>query len=913
MPTKILRAAIAALTLFAAGSQALAGELRVEIAQGRSIDSYDQIVESAVRQHVNRLAQMSDQTRRLRRDNHVFTVPVRVVLTKNGQPLPVVKPVANGRESADIVPTFDLTGPRSFPTEYRTYLQSVFTSAKSAMDASFGTANVGGAVKVLNYDADIPARQAVAGGIYIPNAPGGPEIRFPIYQSATAAAINYVHTLLLAYMGPVQYPFDAYNEGIVRAVTMQVARSGGSIPNSTPDLIESTLDSLYDASSFYPYSNFAGLGAPQFIAPNLLNDPLPAGGSTGGIYLLRYQMAGTAFAKVLAEFPGFAAEYNSRFYNSPGSYTTSQDLEALGQAVIDFLSGAPNATVEGRSFSEWALRQHILDVRINAGLKLVPQAFPISPEPGTSDFGVFGIILNAFRTSTNGNETLLSGVSYPIYWRPNFDRFVLTAQDDVIGISGAYGSVVPNFPGDTFSGQPYRVAVDLPFQGKNVRLYLPAGAVATGSDPNPKNFYGTVVGVPAESGINFAVRVEWLGGGALNVALQNFAFGARITDPNFDTAQSVVVRLLRSDGVNVTEVFNRRVNKGKGPLALDLRSDGSDTSFVFAREPKLKSLGFPVDPYRPNPAGILSMSPNQVLVARWNPFFGRYDFFPDEGEFRQGLGYFFRGDTTSGVLVKGLTSEKTPLSVHLRPGWNLISMPAKTAVLTTDVMVTTTSQAVQTWADAAGSLVGDVFFRFDPDPVNPDLGTLVPSTVFEPGRAYFVRALKVDGAVLSFGNGGRSRGVAGESALRTRERVVAFRETRALRGGIVNGNWRNLLELRSDVGHACNIVIGQQVGASAGSGIEDVIMPAGPGGFQMIVINQGPFYRDLRPLSSTTQFNIHVNSLIPGQWYTLTAVHHIGARKLFVNGLSGRFVPLEPGKPIRFRASSTTMTFEVRS
>lgn len=903
-------AALAAL--FLVTCQAQATELRVEIGATRAAQTISDRVEATVRDYTQRLADGSAAVRKARGDKLPFTAPVRVVLTQNGVPLPI-RPLAlrggGGQESVDLIPVFDTTGSRAFPTYYKDYLVSVFASAKPAMDASFATASIGGAVRVLNYDADIPARHAVSGGIFVPNAPGGPEIHFPVYNLLTSAAVNYVHTLLLAYLGTNQYPADAYNEGFVRAATMKIARSGGAIPGTTPEQIELALETTYDVSTTYQWSNVPGLGAPAFVAPNLVNDPLPAGGSTGGIFLLRYQMAGTAWSKVLAEHPGFIAEFNRRFYLSPSSYQTNGALELLGQQVLDFLTGTANGTIEGHSFAEWTLRQSVLDTRVNAGLKLVPQAFPIDPGVGTTDFGVFGIVLNAFRTSANGNETLLNGTSYPVYWRPDFSRFFTSAQDDVIFLSGAYGSVAPNFPGDSFSNQVYRVAVDLPFQGKNVRVYLPAGAYATGQSPTPKNFYGTLTGFLPEAGASYTVLVDWIGGSA-QAGAQNFAFGSTVTASSFEPAQPVTVRVFKTVGPSSTEVLTQRVNKGKGPLVLDLRSPGSDASFVFSREDKLKSVGIPFDPYRPNPADILGLPDNQTLVARWNPFFGRYDFYPDEGEFRQGLGYFVRATQPSGVLVRGLTSENTPLAVHLQPGWNLVTVPSTTGVTTLSVSVTTGTQAVSSWAQAAGTVVSDTFFGFNPDPVNPDMGTLVPSTTFEPGKAYFVKALKAEGAVLVFHNGGsvpRFGNGFGEAA---GQLPFMPRSLGKVAGGSV-ATWRSRLTLTSAVGHFCEAVIGQQPGASDAGSIEDITMPAGPGGFQLSIVNNGSYYRDLRSNSRGKSFLVSVSGLVPGQRYWLNCQDQLGSSNMVVNGIAGRSIPFSPSQPVSFLATGTVMVFEV--
>lgn len=892
-----MRAATAAFVFGVASSFAFATDLYVEIPASRSGESdYGKAVEVAVRNATQRMATLTQSRRDLQPSSTEFTLPTRVILTKNGVPL---RPNWNIRREAlpNINLVFAPSGPTSFPGDYRTQLESTFTAAKSAMDAIFGAAVVGGNVNVINYDAAIPARQAVSGGIYIPNGPNGPEIRFPIYNSPTSASINFIHTLLLAYLADKSYPFDAYNEGLVRAATMLVSRVPGTIPNSTSGEIAQTLESLYDSNEVYHWSNYPGLGAPTFIAPNLLNDPLPAGGSTGGIYLLRYKMSGTAWSKVLVQYPGFIALFNSSYTANPAAYTTEQDLLALGQSTINTLQGSAGATVEGKSFADWARRQAILDVRLNPGLKLVPEAFPFEATPATSDFGVFGIVLNAFRTAPNGNETLLSGTSYPIYWRNDFTRFFTTVQDDFIPVAGGYGAVAPNFPSDGGTNPIYRTAVDLPFQGKNVRLYFPAGAYSTGASSVPKNVYGTVVGYDL-AGTGITASITW-NNGTVSIPVFNGAFSTHIGDSNFNTSQQITVQLRTSPGNTLLQTI--LVNKPRGDLALDIRSPGSDAVFSTNLLAKLNTFSIPLEPYRPNPADMLNLADNQTLLARYDPFTGKYDFYPTEGEVGHGLGYFTRLPLNTAVSVAGRTSEKTPLSVSLKPGWNLISVPGETNATKSDIRVTTTTQALSSWAQAADTIISDMVFRFDPDPVNPDLGTLNPATTFVRGEAYFVRSLQSEGAVLVFLNGASASLTMGEQ----------MRRTEAIHGqGNTGILWKSQLELRSTQGHFCQVEIGQAQNASRGYAKEDLLLPAGPGGFQMTVNDQKVgLYRDMRSQKYKDRYEVKITNLRPGVTYTLTNRGLSGNASFALSGIPFSKYWLPTGSSVTFKATNTTMTF----
>ncbi|ARU42208.1 hypothetical protein CCB80_14075 [Armatimonadetes bacterium Uphvl-Ar1] len=898
---KTLRATLVALLLGGLIPSAFATDLFVDVSQARSTDEYGVLAENAVRNYNNRMAILSRQRLDLEESNVTFSMPTRVILMQNGRALPVrSRSATRGPEANDITLQFESSGTRAFPADYRTQLENTFSAAKSAMNGVFGTPYMGGVVRVLNYDADIPARQAVSGGFYIPNGVNGPEIRFPVYLSATSAGVNFIHTLLLAYMGDRQYAFDAYSEGFVRAATMRVSRVPGAIPNSTASSVEQTLDSLYDNSRGYDWSNYPGLGAPTFIAPNLLTAPLPAGGSTGGIYLLRYKMAGTAWAKVLTQYPGFIPLFNQYYQLNPAIYQTESGLLSLGQGILDILAGSSNATIEGLSFAEWAQRQSILDPSRGAGLKIVPEAFPFDATPASSDFGVFGVILNAFRTDSFGNETLLNGTSYPIYWRSDFSRFFTSAQDDVIPLNGGYGSVVPNFLADEGNNSIYRVAVDLPFQGKNVRLYLPAGAYSTGANPSPNNFYGTLVGFDANpSGLQ--IRLTYSGGSVVFPVIGR-AFGGTITNPNFALEQQVTLEVRNSTNQQVLQTT--LINKGRGDLAVDLRSAGSFSTYSANLLARMQGFSTPIEPYRTDPSTVTGIAPSALLFARWNPFNGRYILFPDEGESRQGLGYFMRPGANTSVSIRGRTSEATPMAVSLLPGWNLISVPGSTAVSPTDLLVTTTTQAISTWTQSINVTVGSTVFGFSPDPVNPDLGTLVPVTSLVPGQAYFMRALSNEGAVVIFGSSTRGRGIAGGQF---RTESVAPTRNPWNRWFPAVTPWRNRLEFGSDRGHYSVIEIGQNSGASVGADAQDEPLPSGPGGFQSAIMNGSPLYRDIRPLQRMTPYTVKLVGLIPGQRYSVRSTALVGSTTFSINWSSGA-TNLVPGGTFWFTAPATEMT-----
>ncbi len=874
-----------------------ADEIRVEVGAMRAPGALSALTDAAVRQHARQTALLGRRnlesmalTGRLKTP---YTLPLRVVLTQNGIPLPVNQQFRGG--GGDIVPTFDTNPP--FPTTYKTLLEDTFTMARPAMNAVFGAPAVGGVVHISNYDADIQDRYAVGGGYYVPNAPVGPEIRFPVYNSTVAASVNYVHCLLLAYQGLNPYPFDALNEGLVRAATMRVVRTPGSLPGSpTTGEVEAVLDSLYDISAFYDWYNQPALGSTKFIAPNLLNTQLPAGGSTGGIFLARYLMAGTAWSKVSTEHPGFIAEFNARYYLSPGSYTSMGDFVVLGQQVLDFLVGGVG-TVEGMSFEDWVERQYILDVENTAGLKILVQPFPIQATGGTSDFGVFAFDVNAFRTAANGDEALLAGTGYPLYWRPDFTRFFTSAQDDELRFTAGYAGVVPNFPGATFNNQQYRVAFDAPFGGTNQRVVLPAGSYSTGASPLPKNFIGTLTGLPTLASGNYEVSVEWVGGSLTGIVANNFAFGANVGGA-FVNAQPVTVRVFENNG-GLTELFSKRVNKGLGMLALNLSPPESDATYTVNVESKLDMVGVPLQPYRVRPTSVFGIDPSQLLFARWNPTFVRYDLFPDAGQVMPGFGFFLRSPSTFNTDVDGYSPPRTPISVSLLPGWNLVTVPFDQTLATTNVTFTVATEALSTYAEALGTIIGNTVFEFDPDNTNPDAGTMLAATNFVPGRAYFVRVLRPEGAVMVFTPTDFS--LAGSSAPAPSAPLPTTQK------------WETVLRATNAGGDWTNIVVGQNKSTYRGFDPRfDAELPPSPGGFQAVIVGARAMYKEIGYWNDHERHRITLTGLKPGERVTIEIDPTHGKKTMTLKDLTtGRSLTTRDGRATyTFTATSTTRSFD---
>lgn len=821
--------------------------LRVNAAPSRdaTLDRADQ----AVRRVGANLAELTRGERQRWRKLGLFKTPLSfpsvVLVQDQGKQLNAPAGVPG-----DIVLRF-ATGSRSFPDDYRTLLQNVFDQVRPVANTLFGMPALGGEVVVSNFDADIGDRDAVAGGYYMPNNGSGErEIRFPVYAQSEAAAVNFVHCLLLAYQGTSPYGFDAFREGLVRAATMRAVRTPGALPATLDaELVENALDSSYDVGAFYDWFNQRALGGPTFIAPNLRDTLLPPGGSVGGLYLVRYQMAGTAWQKLLVENPGFIAEFNARAYaEAPASVPR---LIEIGQAALDAVKGAASSKVEGLSFSDWFKRQHILSTELVLGPKLMVQPIPIAPEAGTSDFGVFDIAAHYFETQVGGNEALLSATAYPIFWDPDFNRVTPSAQDSTLRIAGGYDSVTPNFP-DFFLGKPYRITADIPVFDRIARCHLPAGAVATGANPVGNSFFGTVTGLLA--GDTAVVRVTF-GGNTFEGPVANGAFGFEVPDSAFLGSQRLRVEVVKTTSAPESVPLRRFVNKGPGVLGLDLRIGGEGSFDLSGGLPKgITAFGLPIDPFDSSVANLLGLPANQVQLARYNPGRAAYDFFPNTGTILQGNGYFTRRDSPLAWSVEGRLTKGVRGATALRPGWNLVASPINERVPANRVWVVRATDPPKPLNEALGVELGLDMFTFvrganDPVTGAPETGAWTSTSAFEVGQSVFVRVLVPEGVTLVFAPSVDGRG-------------------RSISSGPEQTGWRVRANVVDGNGIA-DVVIGQSKTGTPGFDVrEDSVSPPAWAGLRA-VLGDRKLYKDVRRLGALERYPMNLTGLVPGKKYRI--------------------------------------------
>jgi hypothetical protein len=787
-----------------------------------------------------------------------YIVPAVLRIMQNGRPMPTGGQTrgALGGLTLVIDPTFN-----SIDSGRVAFMQSVYDNARATMDSVFGAPAINGTVNVVNFDATIGDRQAIVGGYYLPNnGSGGREIRLPLNTSRDVAAVALIHCLLLAYLPDPAYGFDAYLEGIVRATTMRICRLPAAVPALDQATVADVLANSYDVGADYDWLNQKSLGGPQFIANNLLSAPISSG-NLGGLFLTRYRMAGSTWAKVLLEYPTFARDLNAAIRANPAAATNAVLLQNLAISTLENIS--PGGTIEGIPFAGWLREQGVLQTKLTQGTKLHTTIFAITDGLAGTDFGVFGVEATWFETAANGNETLLSGTSYPVFWDRDYNRILASAQSERLDIAGSYGSVAPNFANEN-AGNPYRVAIDIPVQDKITRQYVPAGAIATPTTVT-SDFYGTIVGVGQPAGTNLFVNISYGSESVNDIPVSRFAFGRRIATTNFLSARQVTISVVRKDlSGTPTTILTRKVNKSIGSLGVTLgAAPVSSIGFPSGLPGGLIMVGLSGDPLMSDFADALGTA--AFLGARYNPSKAKYDLYPVTGLVGGGQGYFVRTGTLLNPNIAARVEVGDSLGVALRPGWNLIANPLGSTCAFNTVQVVRTTGFPLPYLAASGNdpdetsapILGKTVFQFVPganDAVTglPEGGSFSAATQFAPGIGYFVRCLAPEGAVMLFGS--QSSGSRGTRAPRSVVQTSTFRASLFGKG------------------EQSSVFFGMSAAATTGFDARmDSNLPPSMGGMQVSALSptNDKRYLEYRPYAATSTYRMTLDGLVKGKTYSL--------------------------------------------
>ncbi|MCS7066049.1 MAG: hypothetical protein NZL85_07230, partial [Fimbriimonadales bacterium] len=492
---------------------------------------------------------------------------------------------------------------------------------------------------------------------------------------------------------------------------------------------------------YYDAWNQPVLGSPSFIAPSLRQASIPPG-TTGGLWLVRYLMAGSVWLKLATEYPSFFREFNARYYAryTPGLEGDIPNLLAIARETLSALSGSANPTVEGIPFDQWYRRQYILDTSVTYGRKLHAQMFPYASNLQPDEKAVFTVFLTYFQTTRTANggwdEAMLNGTSYPIYWDFNYNRLTLSPQYERVDIRVGTGTVVPSFVGDEVAHQ--RLTVDFSVGTENARVVYPSSKVQGTNFRN--NFFGVVYGLD-----NGSVTID-LGVEQKTVEVTKGAFGAAFSEETMSRERIARLTFFSAQGVEVGRV---QVNTGIGFQYVIVRLQPTSDTFRLDLPAGLSMFSLPLRPHETDFAKLLNIPANQLRLAYWRQERFNYVYYPETPAPAPGIGYFIRTVSSLSATIQG---EPVPadreFAIALQPGWNLIGHPFKEAVDLRTVRVVHQFSEPVIWETATESIGGE------PPLVGSRVWTLggagayITTTLLEPGKAYWVRVLRPEGVTL---------------------------------------------------------------------------------------------------------------------------------------------------------------------
>ncbi len=613
------------------------------------------------------------------------------------------------------------------------FLRSVINAAVPLIESVYGKPAQSGTVKVVNYDAQIGDRDAVAGGIF--NASTN-EILFPVYNSEKSVLINMVHVLVHAFHGPLVFDYDAWEEGFARAVTMLVAhRVAQALGIADPDGFFKT-DPNYHALPFYDLLNQPALGNNVFIAPSLKQLPISPG-QVGGMYLPRMQMAGSAWLKVYMEDNEFFKKFNAQYYaqyNPNETIRLSGDVPRLKAIAAQVLAGG---TVEGLPFDRWYERQYVLDTSISFGKKVYAWVIPDRADPGQDNPGI-AIVLMHYHTGADGDETPLNDVCYPTYWDYNQqNRLFLGAQYERIDIVDGEGTVAPQFIN---IGGAQRVLIDLPLGGLHLRIPYAAGYGGTTATPN--NLYGAVLGLDTGT-----VEVTSNLGVQATTSLAQGGFGLQLPSPAFEQPARYTITVKDSSG-NV--VATRQVNLAYSEAVVTLEATDTAQTLTHSFPEGLQMVSLPILPFATDNADALGAARSGFLLAHWRqdkPGDNKYELYPTAPPFRPGVGYWLK--LRSGIIadIRGvLPRSDQNFTIATTYGWNQIGNPFTTPVDVADLQVQYLLNDPVPFATAVSKgWIGATVWRY-----NRLTNSYEPATTLQPWEGYWLRVLVTEGVTLTF-------------------------------------------------------------------------------------------------------------------------------------------------------------------
>jgi hypothetical protein len=190
------------------------------------------------------------------------------------------------------------------------------------------------------------------------------------------------HEIIHAFHDEALVSFPSYEEGMTRACEVAVF-------NALPGYTHWDENHQYPFDRYYEYENVAAAGA-----------------TAGNLYardtdiLVRYQLAGYAWAKLLLESPTAFVDFNAAYYAAVNADPTVVADEGALVAILRTI----RPSVEGMGFDGWYAGQHVLNTHPASGYALFQRGRDDSPTFARTS-------ASYFRRESDGSETVLAGQS----------------------------------------------------------------------------------------------------------------------------------------------------------------------------------------------------------------------------------------------------------------------------------------------------------------------------------------------------------------------------------------------------------------------------------------------------------------------------------------------------------------------
>lgn len=848
-------------------------------------------------------------------------IPDIVMVREKGRLLqPTTRAVTRGRAGNDLVFNFPATAAPNdggWTTAQAQELAGFRDKIYPVLKTIYGDPSWSGTVTVIDADNQASIQSdpnALSGGVYdVANA----KIFFAQYNSTQSKVLNLIQMMAIAFHGADSISYDAWERGMARAATMEVARNLQSQLGVAPD------DPLWHALDRYDLLNQAPLGNDRFFPASKVNGE--ANTATFPIMLIpRLMMSGSAWLKAQAEMPGFLAAFNAAYYAAAASdSTTRNNVPALVNIAAGVLP-----TVEGAPFKQWYQEQYVLDTAVTPGVKLYAL---VSALRATADDPAFAVILHYYQTfydsSNGGDEKSLNGTSYPIYWDYLFStRLFLASQYERVDIRAGIGTVAPTFPntitppgGDASLQGRQRITMDFPVNGENVRLYVAPRDMGTEAAPN--NFWGVVVGASTGS-----LQFQTDTGVNQTVPVKQGSWGVTLASPAFTRPSKATLTFTDADN----HVTTRHVNIGYDEYISVLYASDPVQSLTHQFPAGPSMIAFPIQPLNPL-AELALLDPTtgqplfnsgNLLLAQWrqnlaNANGDNYLRYPTLEPLTPGKGYWENFSQATTAKINGrVTTPDQDVSIGMMFGWNQIGTPYQQPVNVSDlrfqyladnVSVDLPTAITRGWIKATNvPTVGQVAI-FDYDPANG----YVPATTLAPWKGYWIAVNVSEGVTITYPNPtpqGR--------AVKTRTRAAVAAPP---------SGWSLPLALHGPDGRGATAWLGQSPQAESGANLKmnalrppdfSRAIPAMSFPHPEFGANAGDYITDIRRTGSRDPWEISVYTPDPSKTYTLswadlTRVPRT-TRLVLVDKSTGQRQYLSSASGYSFvPGSSTTRSFQI--